>query len=276
MTTDQKEKEICEGSLLEFTKLAWPQIEGMKDLINNRHVAKICQHLEAVTSGDIKRLLINGPPATLKSTLVNVMWPAWEWGAKGLASNKIARLSHDILIAYRYSVVSSRLIQSMWYQHLWPTKITHDSANKYKNELGGYCEAYGNRSINGKNEIDRLIWDTPQTQQEIESGIDRYAKNEHEDIIKSMLSADGAVVIVSPRLHQKDISGHILSGSEKYVHLRLPMDPYDYSSGEDELLCDGLIRKYELDKLKKMISRETYQAQYQQEPITRYVQTMQK
>jgi hypothetical protein len=35
-------------------------------------------HLEAVTFGDINRLLINVPPGFMKSLLVNVFWPAWD------------------------------------------------------------------------------------------------------------------------------------------------------------------------------------------------------
>jgi hypothetical protein len=45
-------------------------------------------HLEAVTFGDINRLLINVPPGFMKSLLVNVFWPAWEWGPMGLAHVK--------------------------------------------------------------------------------------------------------------------------------------------------------------------------------------------
>src|SRR5262249_31442445 len=42
----------------------------------------ICDHLEALTFGDIasNRLLINVPPGFMKSLLVDVFWPAWEWG----------------------------------------------------------------------------------------------------------------------------------------------------------------------------------------------------
>jgi hypothetical protein len=30
-------------------------------------------------TGEITRLLINVPPGTMKSLLVSVLWPAWEW-----------------------------------------------------------------------------------------------------------------------------------------------------------------------------------------------------
>ena len=39
----------------------------------------MADHLEAVTRGDIRKLLINVPPRHMKSLLVSVFWPAWEW-----------------------------------------------------------------------------------------------------------------------------------------------------------------------------------------------------
>ncbi len=39
----------------------------------------IIEHLEAVTYGQIRNLLINVPPRHMKSLLVSVFWPAWEW-----------------------------------------------------------------------------------------------------------------------------------------------------------------------------------------------------
>jgi hypothetical protein len=39
----------------------------------------IAEHLEAVTAGQIKRLLINMPPRQSKSTCVSIMWPTWVW-----------------------------------------------------------------------------------------------------------------------------------------------------------------------------------------------------
>ena len=43
------------------------------------HIDAIIEHLEAVTRGQIRNLLINVPPRHMKSLLVSVFWPAWEW-----------------------------------------------------------------------------------------------------------------------------------------------------------------------------------------------------
>ena len=48
--------------------------------IDNWHVDLIIKYLEEVESGKIKRLIINIPPRSLKSTIISVAWPAWLLG----------------------------------------------------------------------------------------------------------------------------------------------------------------------------------------------------
>ena len=43
----------------------------------NWHIDLIAEYLEGVRLGQIKRLIINMPPRTLKSVCVSVAWPAW-------------------------------------------------------------------------------------------------------------------------------------------------------------------------------------------------------
>jgi hypothetical protein len=71
-------KSICQESLYEFVKEAWPHIEPC-DYIDGFHVAAISEHLQAVTEGNIANLLINIPPGCSKSLMAAVFWPVWEW-----------------------------------------------------------------------------------------------------------------------------------------------------------------------------------------------------
>ena len=47
---------------------------------HNWHRDLICDYLNAIERGEIKRLIINIPPRTLKSVCVSVAWPAWLLG----------------------------------------------------------------------------------------------------------------------------------------------------------------------------------------------------
>jgi hypothetical protein len=74
-------------TLVGFIREAWPHIPELADkpYIHGWHIAVIALHLEAITSGKLlrmgkqNRLLCNVPPGTMKSLLVSVFWPAWEW-----------------------------------------------------------------------------------------------------------------------------------------------------------------------------------------------------
>jgi hypothetical protein len=76
-----REEQAGRGSLLNFVRYYWHTLEPKtRKLIEGWPLEAICLHLEAITFGDINRLLINVPPGFMKSLMLNVFWPAWEWG----------------------------------------------------------------------------------------------------------------------------------------------------------------------------------------------------
>ncbi len=76
------EDEDYEGSLISFARYVWPVVEPAIDFIEGWAIEAIAEHLEAVTDGEIRRLLINVPPGFTKSLMTDVFWPAWEWGPR--------------------------------------------------------------------------------------------------------------------------------------------------------------------------------------------------
>src|ERR1700757_909355 len=73
----------CEESLYVFLKSAWKYIDPAqwKDAWC---VEAICEHLQAVVDGEIKRLIINCPPRIGKSNTVSVAFPAWTWAQSNI------------------------------------------------------------------------------------------------------------------------------------------------------------------------------------------------
>lgn len=51
-----------------------------KKMISNWHLDLIIEYLKAIESGDMKWLIVNLPPRSLKSVCINVAWPAWLLG----------------------------------------------------------------------------------------------------------------------------------------------------------------------------------------------------
>ena len=158
-------------SLREFVRQAWPVVEPSTPFVPGWHIDAIIQHLEAVTGGQIRNLLINVPPRHMKSLLVAVFWPVWEWirwpQRRWLFSSYSAQLS------IRDSVKCRRLIESPWYQERWADRfaLTSDQNTKgrFDNNRSGYrlsTSVGGSATGEGG---DRIVCDDPNNVNEVES-----------------------------------------------------------------------------------------------------------
>jgi hypothetical protein len=68
----------------------------------------------------INRLLINVPPGSSKSLIVSVLWPAWEWGPKGLRSLRYLTTSFNDGPVKRDTRKTRDLMLSDWYRRSGP------------------------------------------------------------------------------------------------------------------------------------------------------------
>src|SRR5712692_5960662 len=113
----QVQAEEAKRRLADFVRFGWHVVEPSTPFVSGFHIDAIVEHLEAVSRGQIRNLLINVPPRHMKSLLVSVFWPAWEWirwpERRWLFSSYAATLS------IRDSVKCRRLIESTWYQARW-------------------------------------------------------------------------------------------------------------------------------------------------------------
>src|SRR5947208_16586696 len=78
-TRDQVWAEKGRRRLSDFVRAAWPVVEPGRPLVWGWHLDAVCEHLEAVTAGHLRNLLITIPPGCTKSRTVGVFWPAWTW-----------------------------------------------------------------------------------------------------------------------------------------------------------------------------------------------------
>lgn len=281
--TDQAIRERCR-TLYGFVEEAWPVLEPETPFIGGWAVRAICDHLEAVTAGRIRHLLINIPPGFAKSLIVSVFWPAWEWGPAAMPSTRILAASYEEGLAIRDNTRMRRLVSSEWYQGLWDVKFAKDqnAKTKFENTDTGGREARAFNSMTGGRGR-RIIIDDPHS---VKSGD---MENQRVETVKTFTEAipsrgDGdkaAWVIVMQRLHENDVSGAILSRGLPYVHLCLPMefvpskrcetmigfrDPREY---EGELLAPERVGRAEVEALKKALGPYAWAGQYQQDPTPR-------
>src|ERR1051326_7529862 len=76
---DEIDQEFAARRLGEFVRQAWAVVAPTTPFVPGWHIDAIIEPLEAVSLGQIRNLLINVPPRHMKSLLVSVLWPAWEW-----------------------------------------------------------------------------------------------------------------------------------------------------------------------------------------------------
>lgn len=279
------EREYCARSLATFVREAWHVLEPGQPYIHGWHVEAICEHLEAITAGDLNRLLINIPPGTMKSTLTSVFWPAWEWGPKGLPHTRIIGASHEQGLAVRDTRKMRNLINSEWYQRLWPLALTSDQNQKtfYENEQTGFRQACAVAAMTGRRG-DRVVWDDPHSVEAALSDAHREtALRVFQETLPTRLNNPdkSAIVIVMQRLHEADVSGLILENDFGYEHLCLPMEYEperhcatsigfaDPRTEDGELLFPERFSRETVDRDKKVMGVMAVAGQFQQRPAPR-------
>ena len=288
------EKRKCELSLAEFVKSAWHVIEPEQPYVHGWHIDFICAHLEAITRGEMldddtyyNRLLTNVPPGTMKSLLVGVFWPAWEWGPQNMPSMRYVCASHSLELALRDSLRMRRLVSSEWYQGHWgdTVKLVGDqnAKGKFETTATGSRQACAFTGITGYRG-DRVIIDDPHSVDDANSDAKRLSvTNLFKEAVTSRLNNPdkSAIVVVMQRLHELDVSGVILDGNMGYDHIMLPMryDPlrakptmlgYEDPREEDgELLFPDRFPEHVVDRDEAAMGPYATAGQYAQSPEPR-------
>ncbi len=221
---------LARRSLLEFVKQGWRWVEP-KDFASGWHIEAVVEHLEAVSAGQIHRLIINIPPRHMKSLAVAVFWPAWHWLSD--PGHRWLFASYAQSLSLRDSVKCRRLVQSPFYKELIRQfqprfRLTGDVNNKvrWENNMGGVRLAASVEGALTGEGGDDIIVDDPHNIIEGESAVQRQRVLDWWDYSMSTRLNNpktGAYVIIMQRVHENDLTGHLLeTQGRKWEHLKLP------------------------------------------------------
>lgn len=224
----------CEDSLYTFLEYAWRWIDP-SPFVPGWPMEAICEHLQAVVDGDIRKLVINIPPRMGKSTICSVAFPAWVWAQRYDSPTSgpgvpLLHASYALSLAIRDSVKCRRLIESPWYRSLWGDrfKLTGDQNTKgrFQNDKRGerLITAVDARVTGEGGNI--IVVDDPNAANEVLSEATIEATTEWWDGTMSTRLNDiknGAFVVIQQRLGEQDLTGHILETDTGWTHLCLPM-----------------------------------------------------
>ncbi len=238
---DALEKNLCEASLYEFLKRAWPSFDPAK-FMGNWHLGAIADHLTAVNHGEIRRLLISLPPRFCKTALTSVVWPAWTWAHPQDpqypllgAGVQFLCVSYGSDKAQEDAVTSRRLIGGAWYQKHWGRSFQiardRDNSERFDTSLGGSRISVGiGASVLGRGGNIKIV-DDPHKPDEVEShGVLEKVIRDYDETLSSRENDPNiaAEVIIMQRLGDGDLSGHVIRkfGSNPtnggFCHLCLP------------------------------------------------------
>lgn len=276
------EQELARRSLADFARMAWPVLEPATPLKWGWALDAICEHLEAVTSGEIKRLLMNVPPGSMKSLLTGVLWPAWEWGPGDRQELRYLGTAHKQELAVRDNMKCRRLIQSAWFQERWPIHLTSDqnAKTKFENDRTGFRESMAFTSMTGSRG-DRVILDDPHSVDDANSVAKLSADvTTFREALPSRVNNDeSAIVIIMQRLNEADVSAVAIELG--YEHLMIPMryEPtrskvtsigwQDPRSGDGELMFPERFPEAQVAELEKTMGSYAVAGQLQQRPSPR-------
>jgi len=177
------------------------------------HVAVMADKIAQLHRGDIRRLIVNVPPRHLKSLVMTVTHIAWWLGQHPAASIMLVcygqALAEDLLRRVK-DVMNHR-----WYQAAFPhTRIgRRNRAACVETTAGGRIFATSLTGTFTGMGADLIVIDDPLKAQEALSEARRSRVNHTVD--EGLLSrlndpGEGRVVVVMQRLHEDDLTGHLL------------------------------------------------------------------
>jgi len=274
--------ELARRSLLEFTRQAWPILEPGVKMKEGWVLEAICDHLEAVARGDIKRLLINVPPGSSKSRLARVMFPLWMWTHKPWA--RIIGASYALTLSERDSYYARTIVQTDWYQQNFGVSISSEQGAKvnFDNTNMGGMRAISVGGATTGFRGDLLLLDDGHNVSDGESDAKRSeAVSWFLETFQTRVNDldNTPIVVIGQRIHEEDIYSAALELG--YDHLNIPMEWEeeqrkttsigwtDPRTKEDELMWPERFSADAVERLKKALGPYAASAQLQQRPVPR-------
>lgn len=254
---------VLQGGLMAFIRHFWHILEPATPLIEGWVLYAIVEHLEAVTFGEIQKLLMNVMPGASKSLVTDVFWPAWEWSAMGMPHLRYVAFSYSARLTERDNDRFTALILSPEFQSLYSGQVQLSKVGnkKVSNYQTGWKLATSVGGLGTGERGDRVILDDPHNVKEAESEIVREATVRwFREAMSNRLNnpEKSAIVIIMQRVHDADVSGTILELGLDYQHLCY--DP------ETEILTeDGWVKFPDLKRGRRVmgVNPKTLQARWE-------------
>ncbi len=272
---------VLKRDFFAFSRKAFRTVSPGVRFKPNWHHKVVAYHLNEVSAGRCRRLIINLPPRNLKSILASVAFPAFVLGQDPRRRIICASYSQDL--ANKHSRDCRAVMESKWYRSLHPEAaldrkrnteshfMTVNRGERLATSVGGTLTGLGG---------DIIIIDDPLKPADAMSEKARQAVKEwFSSTIATRLDdkTTGAIVLVMQRLHSEDLAGHLLeTGSWTLVNIpAIAVDDQEFTYGPGlvhhrragELLHPDHEPQFVLQEQKALLGTAAFEAQYQQNPV---------
>jgi predicted phage terminase large subunit-like protein len=272
----------CRTDFVSFGRKVFHVLNPSARFYMNWHICAIAHCLEQVRLGQIKRLIITVPPRSLKSIMCSVALPAYVLGHD--PTKRLIVVSYSADLAIKHANDFRAVVNSVAYRAIFPamrTSAMKNTQTEVVTTLNGFRLAMSvDGALTGRGG-DLIIIDDPiaalaaLSQKSREHVVDWY--------FNTLLSRlddkqNGAIVLVMQRLHEDDLAGVLLRGSDEWTVLSLPAiaeqdEQIPIGNGRFHFRHAGDVLHPEreprevLESLRAQLGAETFAAQYMQQPV---------
>ena len=279
--------------------MSWSQIEPGQDYCHNWHLDCYSEHIKACLNGEIRTIVFNIPPGFTKSLTFGVAMPSYAWIKR--PELRFIFASFDKKLVIRDARKSLELIRGDWYQDRWGQNFQIGSATGMTEEKEAEIRATSKklppvteiRTTRGGSRVSTTVdggitgqhanihvYDDPVNPKDVngarlENAIEQRALKFSTRWLAPGLNCE---MVVMQRIHEKDLSGHILAEVTGAVHVCLPMrfdsrrrcvtawfsDP---RTEEGELLNAERYDEAKVKKLEEDLGPVNAKAQLDQDPM---------
>lgn len=247
---------------------------------HGRHTKLICDKLEAVERGEIKRLIVTLPPRHSKSMTITESFPAYFMGKKPKRRTMIA--GYNATFARKFGLENRRKM-NLFGPELFGVGVRRDRKSAMNWGVidiesgsvtnGGMITGGIGGQFTGEG-ADLLIIDDPfKNRKDADSFTKRETVwNEWTATFQTRLSPNGAVIVIMTRWHEDDLVGRLLKYDDgDWDVLNIPCeaesedDPLGRAVG-DPLWPEAGFDKPWMEKKKKDIGSRDWASLFQQRP----------
>lgn len=268
-------KSALRSDFLLFARKALREVDAIK-LSEEPYLKYLAREFDQFAAGETRRLLVNLPPGHLKTSLGSVCLAAWLLAHE--PSLRIIVVSHTEHLSKSIARKIRSILRAAWFPDLFDTRIKkgHDEVTDFGTTSGGGVFVTSFHAGFTGRRADVIIVDDPH---DIRDDIERIEATieTFNTVLLSRLNdrKNGRLLVIAHRVHEHDLSQHLLLQKNKWRHVALPLvaitdgdfATYDgvWHRRKGELLRSNSLSPDDIDDLRTTTFNPDFGMLYQQD-----------